>query len=142
MHSTPTHNEKSHPGMCCLSFLLFSTVALSRSKDVNQHLKERDKDHLGHSIRESVLSCDRLLQERYFNHIVLYTHTHTHTHTYLINWNCYCVEKDTIVLDYEQKIRLLAFFKQEKLGPFSADKDSDTGYFDVVGSHRRYRMFK
>ncbi len=42
------------------------------------------------------------------------------------------------MLDYEQKIRLLALFKQEKLGPFSTDKDSDTGYFDVVGSHRRY----
>ncbi len=59
------------------------------------------------------------------------------THPYLLYCHC-CAEKDTIVLDYEQKIRLLAFFKQEKLGPFSSDKDSDTGYFDVVGSHRRY----
>ena len=52
-----------------------------------------------------------------------------------------CIEKDSIVLDYEQRVRLLAFFKQENVGPYTADKDSDTGYFDVVGSHRRYFEF-
>ena len=46
-------------------------------------------------------------------------------------------EKDRIVLDYGQKIKLLAFYKQEKLGPYTPEKDADTGYFDVVGADRR-----
>ena len=48
-------------------------------------------------------------------------------------------EKDNInlKLDYQQRIQLLAYFKQEKLGPFTPDIDVETGYFDVVGSDRR-----
>ena len=46
-------------------------------------------------------------------------------------------ERDHISLDYGQKIKFLAFYKQEKLGPYSPEKDLDTGYFDVVGSDRR-----
>ena len=47
-------------------------------------------------------------------------------------------EKDNIQLDYEQKIQLLALYKQEKYGPHTPDKDSETGYFDIVGADRRY----
>ena len=47
-------------------------------------------------------------------------------------------ERDHISLDYGQKIKFLAFYKQEKLGPYCPEKDLDTGYFDVVGSDRRY----
>lgn len=49
-------------------------------------------------------------------------------------------EKDHInlTLEYDQRIQLLAYFKQEKLGPFTPEKDVETGYFDVVGSDRRY----
>ena len=47
-------------------------------------------------------------------------------------------EKDNIQLDYEQKIQLLALYKQEKYGPHTPDKDSETGYFDIVGAGRRY----
>lgn len=49
-------------------------------------------------------------------------------------------EKDNInlKLEYDKRIQLLAHFKQEKLGPFTPDKDVETGYFDVVGSDRRY----
>ena len=50
------------------------------------------------------------------------------------------VEKDHLVLDYGQRIKLLAFYKQEKLGPYTPEKDVDTGYFDVMGSDRRYYM--
>ena len=51
----------------------------------------------------------------------------------------YCTEKDSInlKLEYDKRIQLLACFKQEKLGPFTPDKDIETGYFDVVGSDRR-----
>lgn len=50
------------------------------------------------------------------------------------------IEKDNInlKLEYDKRIQLLAYFKQEKLGPFTPDKDVETGYFDVVGSDRRY----
>ena len=47
-------------------------------------------------------------------------------------------EKDSIQLEYGQKIQLLALYKQEKLGPHTAEKDGETGYFDVVGADRRY----
>ena len=46
-------------------------------------------------------------------------------------------EKDKLKLEYDKRIQLLAYFKQEKLGPFTPDKDVETGYFDVVGSDRR-----
>ena len=36
------------------------------------------------------------------------------------------------------QVVLLALFKQIKLGAYSPDKDTDTGYFDVIGSDRRY----
>ena len=53
-------------------------------------------------------------------------------------------EKDNInlKLEYDKRIQLLAYFKQEKLGPFTPDKDVETGYFDVVGSDRRYIICK
>ncbi len=34
-------------------------------------------------------------------------------------------------------MELLALFKQIKLGAYSPDKDTETGYFDVIGSDRR-----
>ena len=48
-------------------------------------------------------------------------------------------EKDklNLKLEYDKRIQLLAYFKQEKLGAFTPDKDVETGYFDVVGSDRR-----
>ena len=46
-------------------------------------------------------------------------------------------EKGNIHLEYEQKVQLLALYKQEKLGPHTPDKDNETGYFDVVGGDRR-----
>ena len=46
-------------------------------------------------------------------------------------------EKDHVVLDYGQRVKLLAFHKQEKMGPYATEKDADTGYFDVMGSDRR-----
>ena len=48
-------------------------------------------------------------------------------------------ERDRISFDYGQKIKFLAFCKQEKHGPYSPEKDLDTGYLDVLGSDRRYR---
>lgn len=33
---------------------------------------------------------------------------------------------------------LLAYYKQEKYGAYSPEKDTNTGYFDLVGSDRRY----
>ena len=47
-------------------------------------------------------------------------------------------ERDRISFDYGQKIKFLAFCKQEKLGPYSPEKDLDTGYLDVLGADRRY----
>ena len=47
-------------------------------------------------------------------------------------------EKDNLQLDYEQKVQLLALYKQEKYGPHSPEKDSETGYFDIIGADRRY----
>ena len=41
------------------------------------------------------------------------------------------------MLDYGQRVKLLAFHKQEKMGPYASEKDADTGYFDVMGSDRR-----
>lgn len=41
-------------------------------------------------------------------------------------------------MEYAQRVQLLALFKQVKLGSYSAEKDTDTGYFDVVGADRRY----
>lgn len=49
------------------------------------------------------------------------------------------LEKEHIRLEYSQRIQLLALFKQVKLGGYSSDKDTGTGYFDVVGADRRYR---
>lgn len=46
-------------------------------------------------------------------------------------------EKERMRLDYTQRVELLALFKHVKLGAYSPDKDTDTGYFDVVGSDRR-----
>ena len=42
-----------------------------------------------------------------------------------------------IKLGYNQKIRLMAYYKQEKLGPYLSEKDTETGMFDVVGADRR-----
>lgn len=49
----------------------------------------------------------------------------------------HCLEKEQIRLEYNQRMELLALFKQVKLGPYSPEKDSGTGYFDVVGADRR-----
>ena len=46
-------------------------------------------------------------------------------------------EREQLRLDYNQRVALLALFKQIKLGAYSPDKDTDTGYFDVIGSDRR-----
>jgi acyl-CoA-binding protein len=45
--------------------------------------------------------------------------------------------KDSLQLPYEDRVQLLAYYKQEKYGMYTPDKDSDVGYFDVVGRHRR-----
>lgn len=52
------------------------------------------------------------------------------------------LEKEHIRLDYHQRVQLLALFKQVKLGSYSVDKDTETGYFDVVGADRRYMSGK
>jgi acyl-CoA-binding protein len=49
----------------------------------------------------------------------------------------YAKEKDSIPLDYDQKVQLLALYKQEKYGPHSPEKDEETGYFDIIGGDRR-----
>ncbi|KAL5463666.1 hypothetical protein EMCRGX_G032582 [Ephydatia muelleri] len=49
----------------------------------------------------------------------------------------YRKEKDCIRLEYGQKIKLMALYKQEKLGTYSAEKDTETGYLDIIGSDRR-----
>ena len=41
-------------------------------------------------------------------------------------------------MDYHQRVTLLAYYKQEKYGMYSPEKDTNTGYFDLVGSDRRY----
>ena len=41
-------------------------------------------------------------------------------------------------MDYHQRVMLLAYYKQEKYGAYSPEKDTNTGYFDLVGSDRRY----
>lgn len=41
-------------------------------------------------------------------------------------------------MDYHQRVTLLAYYKQEKYGAYSPEKDTNTGYFDLVGSDRRY----
>ena len=46
--------------------------------------------------------------------------------------------RDSIQLDYDQKVQLLALYKQEKYGPHSPEKDEETGYFDIVGGDRRW----
>ena len=48
------------------------------------------------------------------------------------------VEKGSIHLDYDQKIQLLALYKQEKYGRYSPEKDEETGYFDIIGGDRRW----
>ena len=45
-------------------------------------------------------------------------------------------------LEYGQRMELLALFKQVKLGPYAPDKDTGTGYFDMVGSDRRCACYK
>ena len=46
-------------------------------------------------------------------------------------------------MDYHQRVMLLAYYKQEKYGTYSPEKDTNTGYFDLVGSDRRYvRMYE
>jgi acyl-CoA-binding protein len=52
------------------------------------------------------------------------------------------IEKDNILLDYEQKVQLLALYKQEKYGPHSPGKDEETGYFDIIGGDRRKAWIK
>ena len=54
----------------------------------------------------------------------------------LVSFGC-PAEKDQLHLDYAQRVELLALFKQVNLGAYSSDKDTDTGYFDVIGSDRR-----
>ena len=46
--------------------------------------------------------------------------------------------KDQVKMDYHQRVMLLAYYKQEKYGVYSPEKDNYTGYFDLVGSDRRY----
>lgn len=46
--------------------------------------------------------------------------------------------KDQVKMDYHQRVMLLAYYKQEKYGMYSPEKDTNTGYFDLVGSDRRY----
>ncbi len=52
-------------------------------------------------------------------------------------YNYILSDKPQVHLEYKQRIELLALFKQVKLGPYTPDKDTDTGYFDVVGADRR-----
>lgn len=49
-------------------------------------------------------------------------------------------EKEHVRLEYSQRIQLLALFKQVRLGSYAADKDTETGYFDMVGADRRYSL--
>lgn len=32
----------------------------------------------------------------------------------------------------------MALYKQEKLGAYSVEKDTETGYLDIIGSDKRY----
>ena len=59
--------------------------------------------------------------------------TYSVSHHHLVT----LVEKDNLQLYYEQKVQLLALYKQEKYGPHSPEKDSETGYFDIIGADRR-----
>lgn len=47
-------------------------------------------------------------------------------------------EKSQIALDYSQRNKLLAYYKQVKLGPYTPEKEVEPGYFDVIGTDRRY----
>jgi len=48
-----------------------------------------------------------------------------------------CIVKDQIKMDYHRRVLLLAYYKQEKYGSYGPEKDTNTGYFDLVGSDRR-----
>ena len=64
----------------------------------------------------------------------------SHVHgmcVYYILCVCVCTEKDRLQMKYEDRVQLLAYYKQEKYGSYSSDKDNDVGYFDVVGRDRR-----
>ena len=66
----------------------------------------------------------------------MYTHVHGMC-VYYILCVCVCTEKDQLQMKYEDRVQLLAYYKQEKYGSYSSDKDNDVGYFDVVGRDRR-----
>ena len=45
--------------------------------------------------------------------------------------------KKVLALSYEDKLHLVAFYKQISSGSYDSDKMPETGYFDVVGNDRR-----
>ena len=47
-------------------------------------------------------------------------------------------EKETLGLTYEDKIQLVALWKQVSNGRYSESKMPDIGYFDVIGNDRRF----
>lgn len=38
---------------------------------------------------------------------------------------------------YEEKLRLVALYKQVLMGPYNPDASPDVGFFDVLGNDRR-----
>ena len=46
--------------------------------------------------------------------------------------------KKVLNLSYEDKLQLVAYYKQISCGSYDNSKMPETGYFDVVGNDRRY----
>lgn len=46
--------------------------------------------------------------------------------------------KKVLNLSYEDKLQLIAYYKQISCGSYDNSKMPETGYFDVVGNDRRY----
>ena len=61
----------------------------------------------------------------------------TSTHLKTVVLTLVCTVKDQIKMDYHNRVLLLAYYKQEKYGSYGPEKDTNTGYFDLVGSDRR-----
>ena len=45
--------------------------------------------------------------------------------------------KKVLALSYDDKLKLVAFYKQISCGKYDSGKMPETGYFDVVGNDRR-----
>lgn len=56
---------------------------------------------------------------------------------YKISLEFYKKEKDGLAFSYQDKIQLVALFKQISCGQYSESKLPEIGYFDVIGNDRR-----